>query len=52
LRALQSNDIKVVVIFESPYFPSAQTSPEVRAEVVKRFPHTTSFEIFQVFWRE
>jgi hypothetical protein len=52
LRALQSNDIKVVVIFESPYFPSAQTSPEVRAEVVKRFPHTTSFEIFQVFWRQ
>ena len=52
LKALQSNDIKVVVIFESPYFPSAQTSPEVRAEVVKRFPHTTSFEIFQVFWRQ
>ena len=52
LRALQSNDIKVVVIYESPYFPSAQTSPEVRAEVVKRFPHTTSFEIFQVFWRQ
>ena len=52
LRALQSNDIKVVVIFESPYFPSAQTSPEVRAEVMKRFPHTTRFEIFQVFWRE
>ena len=52
LKALQANDIKVVVIFESPYFPSAQTSPEVRAEVVKRFPHTTSFEIFQVFWRE
>jgi hypothetical protein len=52
LRALQSNDIEVVVIFESPYFPSAQTSPEVRAEVMKRFPHTTRFEIFQVFWRE
>jgi hypothetical protein len=52
LKALQSTDIKVVVIFESPYFPSAQTSPEVRAEVMKRFPHTTRFEIFQVFWRE
>ena len=52
LKALQSTDIKVVVIFDSPYFPSAQTSPEVRAEVVKRFPHTTRFEIFQVFWRE
>jgi len=41
-----------VVIFDSPYFPSAQTSPEVRAEVRKRFPHSTRFEIFQVFWQD
>jgi hypothetical protein len=52
LKVLRSTDVKVVVIFESPYFPSAQTRPEVRAEVMKRFPHSTRFEIFHVFWRE
>ena len=52
LKALRSTDVKVVVIFDSPYFPSAQTSPEVVAEVMNRFPHTTRFEPFQVFWRE
>jgi hypothetical protein len=52
LKALQSTGVKVVVIFDSPYFPSAQTSPEVRAEVMKRFPHTTRFEPFQVFWKQ
>jgi hypothetical protein len=52
LKALRSTGVKVVVIFESPYFPSALTSPEVRAEVMKRFPHGTRFEIFQVFWQD
>jgi hypothetical protein len=52
LKALRSTGVKVVVIFDSPYFPSAQTSPEVRAEVMKRFPHSTRFEIFQVFWQD
>jgi len=52
LKALQSTDVKVVVIFGSPYFSSAQTSPEVWAEVMKRFPHTTGFGPFQVFWKQ
>jgi hypothetical protein len=52
LKALRSTGVKVVVIFESPYFPSVLTSPEVRAEVMKRFPHSTRFEIFQVFWQD
>ena len=52
LKALQSTDVKVVVIFESPYFPSAQTSPEVRAEVIRRFPESRMFGIFHVYWRE
>ncbi|MGD0599943.1 MAG: hypothetical protein ABR988_08975 [Terriglobales bacterium] len=52
LKALQSTDVKVVVLFDSPYFPSAQTSPKVRVEVMRRFPHSTRFEPFQVFWRE
>ena len=52
LKALQSTDVKVVVIFESPYFPSAQTSPEVRAEVIRRFSQSRMFGIFHVYWRE
>ncbi len=52
LKALQSTDVKVVVIFESPYFPSAQTGPEVRAEVIRRFPQSRMFGIFHVYWRE
>ncbi len=52
LKALQSTDVKVVVIFESPYFPSAQTSPEVRAEVIRRFPLSRMFGIFHVYWRD
>ena len=52
LKALQSTDVKVVVIFESPYFPSLQTSPEVRAEVIRRFPQSRMAGIFHVYWRE
>jgi hypothetical protein len=52
LKALRTTDVKVVVLFESPYFPSAQTSPEVVAEVMRRFPYSARFEPFQVFWRE
>jgi hypothetical protein len=52
LKALQSTDVKVVVIFESPYFPSAQTGPEVRAEVIRRFPRSRMFGIFHVYWRD
>jgi len=52
LKALQSTDVKVIVIFESPYFPSAQTSPEVRAEVIRRFPQSRMAGIFHVYWRE
>jgi hypothetical protein len=52
LKALRSTDVKVVALFDSPYFPTAQTSPEVRAEVMKKFPHSKRFEVFQVFWRE
>jgi hypothetical protein len=52
LKALQSTDVKVVVLFESPYFPSAQTSPEVLAEVMRRFPRSTLFGPFHVFWKE
>jgi len=52
LKALQATDVKLVVIFESPYFPSAQTSPEVRAEVMRKFPHSTQIGPFHVYWME
>jgi len=40
LQALQSNDLKLVVINESPFFPSARMSPAVRAAVEQRFPES------------
>jgi hypothetical protein len=52
LRALQSTDVKVVVINEAPFFPVGRMNPEVRAEVERKFPHHGQAGIFQVFWRE
>jgi hypothetical protein len=52
LSALRATDVKVVVLFESPYFPSAQAGPEVSAEVMKRFPDSRHFGPFHVFWKQ
>jgi hypothetical protein len=52
LKAVESDNLNLVVINESPYFPGAVMSPEVRAEVTRRFPHTVRFGIFQVFWKQ
>ena len=52
LKALRSDDLKVVVINEEPLFPSARTNAEVRAEVMQKFPHSSQMGIFHVFWRE
>jgi hypothetical protein len=52
LKAIQSDDLNLVVLNESPYFPGARMVPEVRAEVTRRFPHTRRFGIFQVFWKQ
>jgi hypothetical protein len=51
LKALQSDDLKLVVINESPFFPGARMSAEVRAEVVRKFPESQLVGIFHVFWR-
>jgi len=51
LKAVQSDDLNLVVLNDAPYFPGAVMMPEVRAEVARRFPHTTRFGIFQVFWK-
>jgi len=51
LKAIQSDDLNLVVLNDSPYFPGARMMPEVKAEVTRRFPHTVRFGIFQVFWK-
>lgn len=52
LQALQSSDVKVVVINEAPFFPSSKMSPEVRVEVMRKFPQSRMVGIFRVFWRQ
>jgi hypothetical protein len=52
LKAIESDNLNLVVINDAPFFPGAVMHPEVRAEVMKRFPHSTRFGIFQVFWKQ
>ena len=52
LKAMQSDDLKLVVINEAPFFPSSRMNPEVRAEVMRKFPNSTERGFFHVFWRE
>ena len=51
LKVIQSDDMNLVVINDAPYFPGAAMRPDVKAEVIKRFPHVTRFGIFSVFWK-
>ncbi len=52
LRALQSNDLKVFVINEAPFFEVGKMNKAVRAEVERKFPAHVQVGIFQIFWRE
>jgi hypothetical protein len=52
LKAIRSDDLNLVVLNNAPYFPAAVLQPEVRAEVMRRFPQTTQIGIFQVFWKQ
>jgi hypothetical protein len=51
LKAIQSDDLNLVVINDAPYFPGAAMRPDVKAEVIRRFPHSTRFGVFNVFWK-
>jgi hypothetical protein len=51
LKAVRSDNLNLVVLNDSTYFPSGAIAPEVRDEVMKRFPHSRRFGIFQVFWK-
>jgi hypothetical protein len=51
LQAVQSDNLNLAVINESPYFPGGAMRPEVRAEIMRKFPHSMRFGIFQVFWK-
>jgi hypothetical protein len=52
VKVIQSDNLNLVVINDAPFFPGAAMRPDVKAEVMKRFPHSTRFGIFHVFWRE
>jgi hypothetical protein len=52
LKAVRLDDLNLVVINDSPYFPAAVMAPQVRQEVIARFPHSARFGIFQVFWKQ
>ena len=52
LKVIQADDLNLVVINDAPFFPGAAMRPDVKAEVAKRFPNTTRFGIFQVFWKQ
>jgi hypothetical protein len=52
MKALQSDDLNLVVINEAPFFPGAEMSSQVRAEVARKFPHDSQFGIFHVFWKQ
>lgn len=52
LRVIDRDDLNLVVINDAPFFPGAKFTPEAKAEVEKRFPHTTRFGIFQIFWKK
>jgi hypothetical protein len=52
LKALQSDDLKLVVINEGPLFPSSKMNPAVRAEVERKFPNSIQDGFFHVFWRK
>jgi hypothetical protein len=52
LKVIQRDDLNLVVVNDAPFFPGAGWRPEVKAEVAKRFPHTTRFGIFQIFWKQ
>jgi hypothetical protein len=52
LNAIRSENLNLVVINQAPFFPGAIMHPEVKAEVMKRFPHTIRFGIFQIFWKQ
>jgi len=52
LKAIESPDLKLVVINLAPFFPSALPDKHVVSEVQNKFPHVTRFGEFLVYWRE
>jgi hypothetical protein len=51
-KAIQAEDLNLVVINDAPYFRGAVVTPEVGIEVARRFPHTKRFGAFEVFWKQ
>ena len=51
LKVIQAENLNLVVINDAPFFPGAAMRPDVKAEVIKRFPHVAHFGIFSVYWK-
>ena len=51
LKAIESDDLKLVVLTESPYFLGTRMTPKVQAEVVRKFPNHQQSGFFQIYWR-
>ncbi|HKF24147.1 MAG TPA: hypothetical protein VKE93_21425 [Candidatus Angelobacter sp.] len=51
LKAIQSNDLKLVVINEAPFFPGARPDPQVKAQLAHTFPFVMRSGGFLIFWR-
>jgi Dolichyl-phosphate-mannose-protein mannosyltransferase len=51
LKAIDSMDVKEVVINEAPFFPGGRINPEFRTVIVRKFPESRRMGIFSVYWR-
>ena len=51
LRAIQSPDLKLVVINEAPFFPAARPDPTLKSKLAQSFPYATRAGRFLIFRR-
>ena len=52
LKAVESDPLKGWSSTTRHFFLGRKIRQDVRAEVMKRFPHTSRLGIFEVFWKE
>lgn len=52
LKAIESRDLKLVVLNQAPFFPSALPNQQVVEIVSRKFPHVAYYGGFSVYWRE
>jgi hypothetical protein len=42
LKTIQADDLNLMIINDAPCFPGAAMRPDVKAELIKRFPHPSA----------